>query len=101
MIRGTLLGVKYMDKNKGGHGGCIVNMGSAGGAVSEKLRALFFFILFRRHFISSALFKVIYSVLQFFLPSQSSTGSARCPFDSDHCVCIDYKLDYNYIHHAA
>lgn len=28
VIRGTLLGVKYMDKNNGGHGGCIVNMGS-------------------------------------------------------------------------
>jgi hypothetical protein len=31
LIRGTLLGVKYMDKNNGGRGGCIVNMGSAGG----------------------------------------------------------------------
>ncbi|XP_028402031.1 uncharacterized protein LOC114524972 [Dendronephthya gigantea] len=31
VIRGTLLGVKYMDKKNGGRGGCIVNMGSAGG----------------------------------------------------------------------
>jgi short-subunit dehydrogenase len=31
LIQGTLLGVKYMDKNNGGRGGCIVNMGSVAG----------------------------------------------------------------------
>ena len=36
LIRGTLLGVKYMDKNNGGRGGCIVNMGSAGGTILEE-----------------------------------------------------------------
>lgn len=31
VIRGTLLGVQYMDNTKGGHGGCIVNMASLAG----------------------------------------------------------------------
>ncbi|XP_028400418.1 15-hydroxyprostaglandin dehydrogenase [NAD(+)]-like [Dendronephthya gigantea] len=31
VIHGTLLGVKYMDKNNGGKGGCIVNMASEAG----------------------------------------------------------------------
>ncbi|XP_028400405.1 15-hydroxyprostaglandin dehydrogenase [NAD(+)]-like isoform X2 [Dendronephthya gigantea] len=33
VIHGTLLGVKYMDKNNGGKGGCIVNMASEAGLV--------------------------------------------------------------------
>lgn len=31
VIEGTLLGVKFMDKNNGGRGGCIVNMASSAG----------------------------------------------------------------------
>ena len=42
LIQGTLLGVKYMNKNNGGRGGCIVNMGSAAGIQTTVLKEILY-----------------------------------------------------------